>query len=384
MGDPLLLLEAASRYRGDLEDRLTEIFATTLSEHEGFCHQLLLHLGVITPERLEVKTQQSFRDGPARIDLVIRGYDRTGWPTAVVFIESKYNPRKLVDSYWFDDDQAGRQARALGSQPAAERRLVALASDHDLRKRPVPAAYEYRLGWREIGDLANRAGGMDGWQVETRRSNESVAQRVLLEFWSYLKGDAVGALNEDDLFVLGGTVRAEDRVTTLLEHAAEDLGWDDEVSDDWVTAGEAPIQYVTGDAPPETWVAGRRDGLVYALVSGAEWTDESPEGRPHVYAGCGFSAKREERDSVAKSDWPSSLATQGLLAIFDPDGIYVFGARPLSEIVEQANTLSGQVGLLVTWIQEIVESVLSISGPPELGDKPKGPRARAASRRPSG
>jgi len=154
------------------------------------------------------------------------------------------------------------------------------------------------------------------------------------------------------------------------------------VSDDWVTAGESSIQYITGDAPPESWLAGRRDGLLYALVSGAEWTDESPEGEPYVYAGCGFSAKREERDLVAKSDWPSAVATHGLLAVFDPNGIYVFGARPLGDIVERADTLSGQVGLLVSWIQEILESVLSIPGPLELADKPKGTRGRTASRRP--
>ena len=204
MGDPLLLVVAASRYRGDLEDRLTEIFATALSEHEGFCRELLEHLDLVAPDGLEVKTQQSFRAGPARIDLVIRGYDRSGGPTVVVFIESKYNPRKLADSYWFDDDQARRELRALESQPASERRLVALASDRDLRKRLVPDAYEYRLGWREIADLADRAGGTVGWQSQARRSSESVPQRVLLEFWTYLKGDTVGALNEDDLFVLGG------------------------------------------------------------------------------------------------------------------------------------------------------------------------------------
>jgi hypothetical protein len=212
MGEPLLLLEAASAYRGDLEDRLTELLCTALSEHDGFCRELLARIGVRSEFlRSEVLTQQSFSEGPARLDLVIRSYDVTNRPLAVVFVESKYTPRKLPNRYWFTDDQARRQAKALASQAADERHLVAIASDYDLRRQPVPAEYEHQLGWRDIAELANSSAGQTGWQEDARQPTVFVPQRVLLEFWTYLKGDTVGALDEDDLQVLGQIVRAEDR-----------------------------------------------------------------------------------------------------------------------------------------------------------------------------
>jgi hypothetical protein len=381
VGDPLLLLEAASSYRGDLEDRLTELFATALSEHDGFCRELLEHIGVRDVlARFDVKTQQSFPDGPARVDLVIRGSDDASTPTAVVFIESKYNPRKLPSSYWFRDDQARQQATALAGEPGEDRHLVAIASDPDLLRRLIPDQYVPRIGWRGIAELANRAGGPDGWQADARRPTASVAQRVLLEFWTYLKGDTVGALEESDLDVLGQIVRAEDRVTALLERAAEELEWDEEVADDWITPGEAPIHYIGGEVPTHSWVAKRRDGSLYALVTGAEWNDESPAGEPQLYAGWGFSAKREERDAIATSPWPTTVTEAGLIALFEPDGIYVFSQRALSEIVERAGTLSAQASLLVSWAQEVVATALALPEPPDLANEPKTRGRRAGSR----
>lgn len=382
MGDPLLLLEAASSYRGDQEDRLTEVFATALSEHGALCSELLTRIGILLScARYEVKTQQFFPDAPARVDLVIRGYDAAGTATVVVFIESKYNPRKLPNSYWFNDDQAHRQAVALQGQLGQEHRLVAIASDLDLRRRPVPRQYEPRLGWREIAELANLAGGGDGWQADARRATASVPQRVLLEFWTYLKGDTVGALNEDDLFVLGQTVRAEQRVEALLERVAEELEWDETVENDWITAGEAPIQYVGADPPPDSWLATRRDGSMYALVAGAEWNDQSPAGEPQLYAGCGFSAKREERDAIARSDWPATVEKAQLIALLEPDGIYLLARRPLGDIVAGASSLSAQSSLVATWVREMTAIALGVPAPPDLATEPKKRGERARTRR---
>jgi hypothetical protein len=286
VGEPLLLLEAASTYRGDLEDRLTELLCTALAEHEAFWNELLTRLGVSERVvRSSVLTQQSFPEGPARVDLVIRAYDDADRPVAVIFIENKYNPRKLPSRYWFTDDQAGRQANALASQPAADHHLVAIASDFDLRRLPVPAEYKHQLGWRDIAELANRSGGSQGWQTNARQSSTCVPQRVLLEFWTYLKGDTVGALTDDDLEALGQIVRAEDRVTSLLEQVADLLKWDDDVSDDWITSGKSPASYVAQEAPEGNWLADRRDGAFYVAIANAEWNDTSQYGQPHVYAG---------------------------------------------------------------------------------------------------
>ncbi len=204
---------------------------------------------------------------------------------------------------------------------------------------------------------------------------------MLLEFWTYLKGDTVGALDEDDLFVLGQTARAEDRIDALLERAAEELEWDEEVANDWLTAGEAPIQYICGDAPEDTWLAKRRDGSLYALVTGAEWNDEAPTGEPQLYAGWGFSAKHEERDAIAKSDWPTTVSDAGLIPVFDPDGVYAFSRRGLRDIVESGSSLSTQVNLVVTWTQEVVTAALALEEPADLANQPKSHARRAGSRR---
>lgn len=128
----------------------------------------------------------------------------------------------------------------------------------------------------------------------------------------------MGALDEDDLCVLGRTVLAEERLERLLERAAEQLDpqWEDEVAADWETRGGDPIQYVVFDPPGDSWLAARRDGALYLLVAGGTWNGDGPIGNPTVYAGVGWTAKREERATVTGSDWQAHLAAAG------------FGVRP--------------------------------------------------------
>lgn len=375
VGEPLLLLEAASAYRGDLEDRLTELLGTALAEHEGFRNELLSHVGVRPPfAQSSVLTQQSFPEGPARVDLVIRTYDDAGRPVAVIFVENKYNPRKLANPYWFTDEQARRQASVLASQSAAEHRLVAIASDFDLRRLPVPDEYEHKLGWRRIAELADASGGGHGWQTSARRPTTSVPQRVLLEFWTYLKGDTVGALSDDDLETLGQIVRAESRVKALLEQVADLLGWEDaKVYDDWLTAGESPIHYIACEARKEHWLDRRTDGGVYVLVANAEWNDTSQYGQPHVYAGVGFSAEREECVALTESTWRAEVQQAGA-EIFDTDGIYALAGKPLAEVVAEGQTLSGQAGALADWARSTIDSIETLPAPPDCSKQPKTPR----------
>jgi hypothetical protein len=379
MGEPLLLLEAASRYRGDLEDRLTELFAVALSEHEGFCREVLTHVGVrAVPPKIRIRTQETFSEGPARVDVVIRGSSDSDDPLVVVFFENKYNPRKLTNSYWFDRVQAKNQAQALRSQPEPDKHLVAVASDRDLhRRRPeIPPQYGQSIGWNQIADLAHRAGGPIGWQTDARRPSAAVPQRILLEFWAYLKGDTVGALDEDDISVLGQIPRVENRVTRLLERVADELDWDEGVDVDWSTEGDAPIFYIAAEAPAGSWVSKKDNGARYALVAGAEWSDTGPVGQPQLYAGCGFTVKRDERHSVQKSPWPALVQKAGLFPVFDSDGIYVFARRPLSEIVHPRATLSAQVAHVAEWIQNSVDAALAAPCPRESNENPHDTRRR--------
>lgn len=383
MGQPLLLLEAASAYQGDLEDRLTEVLATALSEHAGFCRTFVSHIGVAAEfVRCTVRTQESFSVGPARLDLVIRAFGASDEEVAVLFVENKYNPHKLPDPYWFTEDQACRQRAALASQTAGERHLVAIASDRDLR-RPIPPEYARTLGWRAVAELANISGGEGGWQALARQPSAPASQRILLEFWAYLKGDTVGAIDNDDLETLGRIVRAEDRVSALLEHVAEALSWDEtDVAEDWVTGGESPIQYISRGAGEDSWLGERMGGSQYVLIANAEWHDTSPAGQPHLYAGGGFFAKREERSTLAQTDWAKEVQSAGMNVFMDADGVYMLAGQPLAEVLATADTLSGQARRVASWAQDALSMLESLPKPADLSERKKPSATRQSRRRP--
>jgi hypothetical protein len=386
VGKPLLLLEAASRYRGDQEDRLTEVLAAAMHENADFCGRLLKRWGLnVTPDRYEIATQQTFlvEEGRVRIDLVVRAFDAENEQRAIVFLESKYNPQRSLGARWFDPDQSAKELAALSAlDGSAEKRLVAIVSDCDLHHptRLIPGEYDKRvgrLGWREVGDLADEAGGPSDWKVAARAHEAPASQRVLLEFVSYLKGDAMGALNDDDLLAITGAERAQKRIDALLERAAEGLRWDETLGDDWQTGGGAAITYVAGEAPADTWLHDREEGLLYALIADRSWDDEAPTGEPRIYAGWGFSAKREEREATAASPWADGVRALGVEPIFDDDGIYGLASRPLSQMVDGGTaTLSGQVNWLVAWVQGALLQTLAVPGPPPAQRSSSGSRRR--------
>ena len=140
MGKPRRLVEAVSSYRGDREDRLTEMLAAALDAHDPFCRLFLTKASVrASPASVSVHTQASL-DGQARlVDLVIRGLDHTPDPLSALFVENKYNPDRQANPYWFTDDQGRRQYTALERELAPERHLIGVASRSDLW-RDVPCA----------------------------------------------------------------------------------------------------------------------------------------------------------------------------------------------------------------------------------------------------
>jgi len=371
MGSPLLLVEAASRYRGDLEDRRTELLAVALDEHAEFRDQLLRRLGVTDSyERAEVTTQRTYRVGSdrirVRIDLVIRLMGSNGHQEALVFIENKFNPEASPSARWFDDDQAQNQHAALQQEAGdASHRLAAIVSNCDLGhpRRWIPHEYGDALGWREVAELAGLAGGPIGWQVLAREPTAPASQRVLLEVWAYLKGDAVGALEDDDLAALGRTALAWERVVALLSRVSEVLGWEDEVYDEWETQAETGIVYIAGEAPAESWVATCEEGRLYVAITDGLWDDEAPVGEPQIYAGWGVVADRDARTVLASSSWPALVEGAGLVPIFDREGVYAFGRRDLKEFVRPGSTLSEQVSGSVEWIQAMLPTTLQAPEP---------------------
>lgn len=373
MGEPLLLLQAASRYRGDLEDRRTEILVVGLNDHRGFLEEFLRRAGVHRPwQGAKVRTQQIYRIGDAqkrvRVDVVIRLLTEDGATDTLVFIECKFNPDEDDHAHWFPPEQGPDQLTALWQETAgAERRLVAIVSDCDLENpaRPVPKEYEHVLGWREIAELAGRAGGPGGWQELARDPSAHAKQRVLLEIWAYLKGDVVGALEDEDLVAIGHADQAWNRVYAVLERVSEILGWH-AVDDEWTTLeGTTSVNYIGTEPPDDSWLDPADGGWLYVVITNNEWDSAAAVGEPQIYAGWGVGLDREQLDGLAKSDWPSMVRRAGLVPIFDRDGAYAFARRDLKDFVTPASTISGQARSIVEWARPAVETALR--GPePEL------------------
>lgn len=371
MGEPRLLLQAASSYRGDLEDRRTEILVVGLNDHRGFLEEFLRWVGVHEPyQGARVRTQQIYRIDDAqkrvRVDMVVRLLTGEGATGTLVFIECKFNPDEDDHAHWFPPEQGPDQLTALQQEAGgAERRLVAIVSDCDLVNpaRPVPKEYEHVLGWREIAELAGRAGGPSGWQELARDPSATAAQRILLEIWAYLKGDVVGALEDDDLVAIGRTDQAWNRVWAVLERVSEILGWD-AVYSDWTTLeGTTTVNYISAAPPDDSWLARADDGWLYVAITNNEWDSVAAVGEPQIYAGWGVAPDREQLESLAQSPWPDMLRRAGLVPIFDRDGAYAFVRRDLRDFVTPASTISAQAQSIVEWARTAVDTALRAPQP---------------------
>jgi hypothetical protein len=100
---------------------LTEVFAAALDAHQLFCRKVVTETGArAEAASFEVTTQQGFDRHPRLVDVVINCHDADGDVVATVFVENKYNPRRMIEPHWFSLDQAKRQAAALKRQAASD------------------------------------------------------------------------------------------------------------------------------------------------------------------------------------------------------------------------------------------------------------------------
>jgi hypothetical protein len=383
-----LLIEALYSYGGDREDRLTEVLASVLEVHQGLCRLLADRLGVqAQPERFVIQTQVG-RVGQRRlVDLVLIAQDDQGTPLATIFVECKYNPTRKLEAYWFTQDQADRQRRALDEQPG-QRILAGVCSKGDFDRLTGPpdrrpafdprTAYDQVVTWSEIRDLVVAAGGDPDQKATAGSAAASLPDRLLLEFLTYLdlQGDAVGALTDDDLFVLARVAQTVDRVDRLLWRAAETLAdrmravdgspqmefEDDEDSDE--TTG-APRMWIGSDPPEGTWISELREGNLYIMVTGAEYDDEEEVGTATVYAGLGWNAGRAGRKLTAGSKWEKAANDAGLGLYWEGNVCNLLAARPLQEIVSAGNTITRQGDVLAAWAHQSIAAAMGLPAPPD-------------------
>jgi hypothetical protein len=385
VGKPLLLTQALRSYSDDLEDRLTEVLATTLEVHEGFCRLLVDRFGLEDrAAHYEICTQKTIGADRTRIDLAITGHDLRGTTSATVFVESKYNPARRLHGYWFHSDQYNRQRAALDRE-SGTKLLVGIASASDLDRLsgpeelrpdydPTEKAYDAVISWNEVVAIARRAGGEPGWEQAARKPDALAAQRVLLEFVTYLnqEGAPMGAVDDDDIFVLRRSAVAEERVERLLEIAGEAVagqvstGADVyEVEADNESPNGSARMWVTVEPPESTWMSELRDAQLIVMITGAEYGEERSVGVPFAYAGLAWNAGKEGRDAISASAWAAKAKSAALDLYWDGNMCSVLAGKPLEQALEGGDTLHDQATRLAEWASPAIRAAMKLPNPPD-------------------
>ncbi|MGO9960915.1 MAG: hypothetical protein ACLP50_33890 [Solirubrobacteraceae bacterium] len=227
--------------------------------------------------------------------------------------------------------------------------------------------------------LAREAGGDEAWEAKARSPSASQADRLLLEFLTYLEleGDTVGALANDDLFVLARYAQAQDRVDRLLDRATRQLaasmapidgsgGSEFEPDGDVDEITGAQRMWYVADAPEGTWLADLREGAIYVMVTGAKYDEEEEVGTPSMYAGVGWNPGRAGKKRLAGSKWEAAANDASVGLYWDGNSCNVLAHKPLQEIIESGNTIVAQADVLAKWARQSVVTVLGLAPPPDV------------------
>lgn len=184
------LVLAALRTEGP-ENRLTELFAVVLAEHERFARGIFEQADLPLPHdelQLEARTQIAVRLGI--VDLEALAWSGTG--TSRLWCEDKRDA----------DFQHEQLERYRESMPAGSGRLVAVVRD---RNKVEAREYCARVGaklltWEGVATIADQAGrgsthSRGRWRREARRPYAPSQQRVLSDFLGYMEKE-LGILTE--------------------------------------------------------------------------------------------------------------------------------------------------------------------------------------------
>lgn len=385
--EPRLLIDALYSFGGDGEDRLTEVLAVAMKACVPFCRSLLADLGLdLNPTVFAVRTQVG-RPGHRRlVDLMLQGFDQRGIPVVTVFLENKYNPDGRDRPYWFSQDQYERQRAALNRQPS-ELRLVGVCSDGDLERlaQNAPevrrgleydprADYDSVIGWNRVVEIAKTVA------AAAAVTSDSVGERMLHELITYCEreGGEVGALTNDDLFVLAKHAQTRGRVEDLLYAAGQKLAGTlapdllalefGETEDDYSATDEnsGAVRTWVSTAPPEkSWAADRRDCALFLMIAGSTYGQDDQLGTPTIYAGVSWNAGRAGKHKMLGSSWERAAHRQHVELHWFGTTCDAVAALPLQDLVDGASTTEKQAHRLADWAQEQFETILALPEPPD-------------------
>ena len=383
------LAVAASSYRNSNENRLTELYATVLDQHDGFAASVLAHVELPVAEELAAFTREGLGDD-GQIDLVLRARDAAGKPVAILYAE-----HKEPHGSW-QDGQPGKYLRALRREMrggAQGRLLVVVGAKRDLRGRArkrarmrsaeedVAAAAELReetgseqivfTTWHELGGWADDVGRAElgnDWLERAFAPDALARQRLLAELVSYLEEAGYTMTKPLSAEQLALFSEAETLYTTLNQLIVGAI----ELLEDKRIAGyeiRKPARASSADddlsqriVPPSgSWVE-RWDGVIYMNFQPADPGGDPPSSAPE-FAITVELGRNEARALDRRTALRQQVQAASLRLDIDDDAAYCWTSMPADKLMGM-QTLSEQTTELASWARESIEKLLKLKPGP--------------------
>lgn len=372
------LLEAVHR-QSKAEDKLTEVFATTLGVSNALTREFVKLAGLADSEQLasrncrfEVRTQVPTGIGQRTIDLEVRAY---AGAKSVGRLWSEHKISAAVQDAQFVD-----AAAALRSLRPADARVIGIFPD----KTEAEAAAGRGAGfsWQEIAQLVDARGRTFGadWRNEARRPVASAEQRVLDEFLWYLEERTELAvtdpLTSEITEVVARSSRAWATVEAILDQAASQLGPYRPTDLRKAIYEEEATIGVELRLPKTVWRVTPPPSLVLIGDASDEWA-LAPTGAPSFGAGLSLDGTLYSR-LVERSEWLSRLESAGFgFHYFEDDRLLVcLAACAFSDVIANSTDLAGQSRYVAQWAHNVLNVLASDVG--SWGALGRAPRSRRA------
>ena len=342
------------------EDRLTELFATTLGAHTELLGRLFRRAGIPLPDdgvRFEVFTQRALTPRGRRPDMVVSAYEGQHL-RAQLWSEHKtgsgFGDLQMED--YLAALEESRARHRAGSQ-TFDAALISIV--HERSGEAEPEAWT-ALTWQEVAEMANAAGRQwngPKWREVALAPDSPARERLLHEFIWYLKREGfavVDALDADNLHALHKSAQTTDAIEALLERAA--LYMKEEFEPGELDAySDGHLYYQLFKLPEDSWArrirsAGWRADLELMVAGDDEWWVDST-GQPAF--GAGFTLDEQMYEPLAAQEtWLADLDKRELGFASYQGNTRVYRTMPMSDLITAGGTLDEQARVLADWALE--------------------------------
>jgi len=382
---------AASSHANSSEDRLTELYALALEEHEGFASRVFALADLPPAVKYEAYTQEILVDGSGRLDLRVRGLVLDGEPVSLLYAEHKQpgagfqkeQPEKYLPSL----RQEARSSRAtprfmvvVGSGDDTDRhvptrtrprtrRRVARADKEAVRVDERRGSLVIGRTWQQIANCAELAGreadaGEDklDWRERAEGPGASASQRVLRELLWYFEEEGYAVTNgltAGQLSIAVQAVELEDTLRDLFD-ATTPLILKARFGKhrlETVRGGGKTVRGVDFKPPVGSWVANWRGGIWFGYV--AEEKSRSSTPRQLQFQVGVWLPRKEARVLDGKATFKDQL--KPLKHDLD-DGGWIWSQAPAVKFVsdDPDELLDSQATALGAWAVSQLQKILSL------------------------